>query len=104
MFLLVNAYRCIIFASIPVVIMADLMAAGLQSGWSVLRRPTTPATWGQDIEVPCCILKGTRRLSDGWFDGLAASELAANMLTPGAIMSGWNRKHWLPFYLCYKYN
>ena len=30
--------------SLPVVIIADLIAAGLQSGWSVLRRPTTPET------------------------------------------------------------
>jgi hypothetical protein len=29
---------------VPVVMTADLIAAGLQSGWSVLRRPTVPET------------------------------------------------------------
>lgn len=27
---------------LPVVIMADLIAAGLQLGWRVFKRPTTP--------------------------------------------------------------
>jgi len=37
---------------VPVVIIADLIAAGLHLGWSVLRRPTMPDTWGHAIEVP----------------------------------------------------
>jgi hypothetical protein len=30
--------------SLPVVMIADLIAAGLQSGWSDFRRPTIPET------------------------------------------------------------
>lgn len=37
---------------LPVVMIADLIAAGLQEGWRVLRRPATPETCGHDIEVP----------------------------------------------------
>lgn len=58
---------------VPVVMIADLIAAGLQSGWRVLRRPTTPETWGHDIEVPDRELKGVVRLSDGSSVGLTAS-------------------------------
>ena len=74
------------------VIIADLIAAGLQVGWYVLRRPAMPATWGQDIEVPCCTLKRDRRLSDGRLDGPAPCVKAAITFTPGAVMSGWKKK------------
>ena len=36
----------------PVVIMADLIAAGFQSGWNDFTYAATLATWGHDIEVP----------------------------------------------------
>lgn len=42
---------------------ADLIAAGLQSGWTVLIRPAIPATMGVDIEVPSIAVKAKRRLS-----------------------------------------
>ena len=51
----------------PVVIIADLMAAGLHLGFRVLRRPTMPETWGQDMDVPEYTIKGTRRSSTGRF-------------------------------------
>lgn len=40
---------------------ADLIAAGLQSGWRVLRSSTAPATCGQDIDVPDSVMKGDLR-------------------------------------------
>lgn len=72
----------------PVVIIADLIAAGLQSGWRVLRRPTMPETWGHDIEVPDTELNRTLRLSKSWLVGPCASVYAAITLTPGAVISG----------------
>lgn len=51
------------FDLLPVVVMADRMAAGLHLGWRVFKRPTTPETWGHDIEVPDTELKRTRRVS-----------------------------------------
>ena len=41
----------------PVVISADLIAAGLHVGWIALRRATMPDICGQDMEVPDSILK-----------------------------------------------
>ena len=68
--------------------MADLMAEGVQSGWRFRRRPTRPATWGQDMEVPDIVMNGVVLLSDGSRVGLIASENAAIMSTPGAVTSG----------------
>lgn len=53
---------------------ADLMAAGLQSGCRVLRRPAIPEIWGVDIEVPKHALKGILRSSLGLLLGATASE------------------------------
>lgn len=50
-------------AELPVVMIADLIAAGLQSGCMVLRRPAMPETWGHDIEVPDIMLKERGRWS-----------------------------------------
>jgi hypothetical protein len=36
----------------PVVMIADLIIAGLQSGYLALIRPAMPDTCGQDMEVP----------------------------------------------------
>lgn len=69
--------------------MADLMAAGLQSGWRVLRRPAMPEICGHDIEVPESELYGVLRSSKSWFVGPFASVYAAITLTPGAVISGW---------------
>jgi len=72
---------------------ADLIAAGLQLGWSVLINPAVPATCGQDIEVPCITLyEKPRRVSVIKLDALANNEKAASMFTPGAVTSGWNKK------------
>jgi hypothetical protein len=51
---------------------ADLIAAGLQSGCSVLIRPATPDTCGHDMDVPDSSLNATRRLSNGRPEGEAA--------------------------------
>ena len=60
---------------LPVVMIADLIAAGLQVGLRVLRSPAMPATCGQDIEVPCSTLNGKlRRESVRMLDALANSE------------------------------
>lgn len=75
---------------LPVVIIADLIAAGLHEGYSVFRRPTTPATWGHDIEVPDSKLNETILLSKALADGPVASVKAAITFTPGADISGWN--------------
>lgn len=48
---------CFCFYFLPVVIRADLIAAGLQLGYIELRRATIPETWGQAMEVPDSILK-----------------------------------------------
>ena len=75
---------------LPVVMMADLMAAGLHSGWSVRRRPTMPETCGHDMDVPDSELKATRRRSKARSVGELARVHAAITLTPGAVMSGCN--------------
>lgn len=59
--------------SSPVVMIADLIAEGLQSGWRVLRRPTMPETCGHDIDVPDTELYGIRLLSNTWLVGPCAS-------------------------------
>ena len=41
---------------LPVVIIADLMAEGDQSGWNDLTYAATPAACGQDMDVPDIIL------------------------------------------------
>ena len=77
----------------PVVIIADLIDAGLQVGWRVLRRPTMPETWGHDIEVPDIELNRTLRVSKSWFVGPCAFVKAAITLTPGAVISGWVQRN-----------
>ncbi|CAA7391729.1 unnamed protein product [Spirodela intermedia] len=71
----------------PVVIMADLIAAGDQSGWKLLIYAATAAAWGVDIDVPERMLKRERRGSlfpvIGTYMGCADS-----MSTPGATISG----------------
>lgn len=79
--------------NLPVVMSADLIAALLQVGWMALRRAAAAETWGQDIEVPEKILYSTTRLS--WNVILVGPSLgvhAANMSTPGAVISGWKTK------------
>lgn len=76
----------------PVVMRADLMAAGDQLGWADLMRATIPEMWGHDIEVPDCIFHFTSNLSscvevEVIIGGVSGGH-AANMFTPGALMSG----------------
>lgn len=73
---------------LPVVIKADLMTAGNQSGWADFRRAVTPDTWGHDIDVPDWKFQHTERVSV--FDKLGgvSGGHAANMFTPGAVISG----------------
>ena len=67
---------------------ADFIAAGLQSGCRLLRRPTIPETCGHDMEVPDIEVKGILRLSDFSSVGPTDSVKAAMILTPGAVISG----------------
>jgi len=76
---------------LPVVMRADLIAALLHSGCIALRSAAAAATWGQAIEVPEIMLYLTNRLSSYNFDGAVAPLHAANMFTPGAVMSGWQK-------------
>lgn len=73
---------------IPVVIRADLMAAGDHSGWKLLTYAAAPATWGQAIEVPESMSNLENRLSPLIPVRDDNSEYAASMLSPGAAMSG----------------
>ncbi|RDY08699.1 hypothetical protein CR513_07046, partial [Mucuna pruriens] len=72
-----------------VVIMADRIAAGLQS-WCALNNAATPATWGHAMDVPLNKLKLLKifwdpNTSTGTFEGHAAKTDV-----PGAVMSGFN--------------
>ena len=69
--------------SVALVISADLIAIGDQPGWRSFSRAATPATCGDDIEVPL------RRLNErpAWPGGATA----ARMSWPGAITSGLRR-------------
>lgn len=49
--IVVFCYVCI-SCRLPVVIIADLIAAGLHEGWADLTMATSAETCGQDIEVP----------------------------------------------------
>lgn len=64
---------------------ADLIAAGLQSGWIDLRSATTAEMCGHDIDVPESIAKLTGLLVG---DNMEAGGHAAKMFTPGAAISG----------------
>ena len=65
----------------PVVTMADLMAAGDQSGWRALRSATTPEITGAAIDVPDSIMNPPSFK-------VVLVVVAANMLAPGAAISG----------------
>lgn len=67
---------------------ADLIAAGLHLGWTVLIRPTIPATRGVDIEVPVIVTKEIRRSSGRPSVCAFSSVLAAIIFVPGAVTSG----------------
>ena len=73
---------------IPVVIRADLMAAGDHVGLNDLTYTAAAVACGQDMDVPEMILYGTILLSLDNLDGLIASDQAAKMSTPGAVRSG----------------
>jgi hypothetical protein len=76
------------FETVPVVMMADRIAAALQSGWAALRRTAVAATCGHDMDVPETMLYFTTRLSPSSFVGDDASLHAARMFRPGAVTSG----------------
>ncbi|BAS90591.1 Os04g0573200 [Oryza sativa Japonica Group] len=80
--------RYVLSCTYAVVISADLICAGLQSGWLALISAATPATCGHDMDVPDRMLNPTRRLSLDKLDGLASPLHAAKMFTPGATTSG----------------
>lgn len=72
----------------PVVIMADLIAAGFQSGWNDFTYAATPATWGHDIEVPDISVNSENWVSPFWpvIDFIGVKD--AKMLMPGAATLG----------------
>ena len=63
--------------------MADLIAAGDQSGWALFSKAAIPLRCGQDIDVPEIMLKGTL------LELSIENGQAAKMFTPGPIMSGF---------------
>ena len=78
---------------IAVVISADLIAPGVQSGWSAFSRIADPAMCGDDIEVPAMAWK----YSPGGPPGprlRRTGVLPARICTPGAVMSGL--RNWPP--------
>ncbi|KAM0935303.1 hypothetical protein DsansV1_C29g0210401 [Dioscorea sansibarensis] len=64
--------------------MADLIAAGDQSGWVAFNRAAMPLMCGVAMEVPEAMLKFAPML------GVGPGEIghAARIFTPGAMMSG----------------
>lgn len=74
--------------NIPEVIMADLIAALLHLGCMALRSAHDAAICGHDIEVPDRRLYLATRWSLSNFVGDDASLHAANIYTPGAVISG----------------
>lgn len=54
-----------------------------------LRSAAAPPTWGQDMEVPDKILYFTTRSSISSFVGDDPSLHAANIFSPGAVISGY---------------
>jgi hypothetical protein len=73
---------------IPVVMIADRIAAALQSGWAALRRTVVAETCGHDMDVPDMMLYFTTRWSPSSFVEDDASLHAAMMFSPGAVTSG----------------
>ncbi|ERN10468.1 hypothetical protein AMTR_s00420p00013340 [Amborella trichopoda] len=71
-----------------VVIKADFLAAGVQSGWAAFSRAPMLLRWGVDIEVPIFTLK-TTLLGSSIPVGLKFDGQPATMFTPGPIMSGF---------------
>ena len=69
--------------SVVVVISADLIAIGDQSGWSCLNSAAMPAMCGADIDVPLKRSNSRPRCPGG--------ATAASTSTPGAPMSGFRR-------------
>lgn len=73
---------------LPVVIRADLIAEGDQSGCTNLMYAAAPATCGQDIDVPDKTAYLTDLLSAAYSVTEANGEYAARISTPGAVTSG----------------
>ena len=71
-----------------VVISADLMAAGLQSGCACRSSAAMPLTCGHDMDVPEMMLYFTHLVSLSSAEGEVSPVHAARMSTPGAVMSG----------------
>ena len=74
---------------LPVVMRADLIAAGDQEGKKDLIYAATAVACGQDIEVPDLMLYNTLLLSPFIPERGAAGDHAARIPTPGVI-SGCN--------------
>lgn len=73
---------------LPVVMMADRIAAELQSGCAALTSAAAAEACGHDMDVPDMMLYCTTRWSPSSFVGDDAPLHAARMFSPGAVMSG----------------
>lgn len=70
----------LLFSTVAVVMIADLIAEGDHDGYAPLTRAAIPVTWGHAMEVPERMLKCMFSL---------AGDHAAKMFSPGAAMSGF---------------
>lgn len=73
---------------LPVVMRADLMAAGDHVGWNVFTYTAAAVACGQDIDVPEIILYSVFLESLTPLDTVAIGDHAARISTPGAVRSG----------------
>lgn len=73
---------------LPVVMIADRIAAELQSGCAALTSAAAADACGHDMDVPDMMLYCTTRWSPSSFVGDDAPLHAARMFSPGAVMSG----------------
>ena len=74
---------------LPVVMMADRIAAGLHAGFHALTAAAAPATWGHAMDVPETSLNCEACVCPaGSDDGGGVGIQAARMFTPGAATSG----------------
>ena len=71
---------------LPVVMMADRIAAGLHAGFHALTAAAAPATWGHAMDVPETSLNCEACACPAGIDDVGIHD--ARMFTPGAATSG----------------
>lgn len=78
---------------LPLVMIADLIAAGDHEGWTALIKAAIPVTCGQAIEVPERMLNCL---------SATAGDQDASMFSPGAVISGYKSRKTSLFYINYQ--